>query len=640
MFSNKNILIFSILISTSILLFLILTGTNANTVSDPRGTFLTSQALLENSSVRIDNLLPENYPVYHHNGHLYNYFPLGTALFSTPLYLIYSIFDMDPVLDDKVMQIISYSIYIIISFLFLILTARELNIKKSFIVPIYILLLYITSPAISTNSTGLWSSNMGFLFSTISLFFYSKYLKIFNFKIIAIFAIFIFSAYLCRPTLAIMALSSTILFINKKPHFIFYIFLMIIFLSIFSLWSLYEYNMILPPYYQPGRLNGDFLTGFLGNIFSPSRGVVFFYPVFLIVLFLIINNFFDRKKRAFAIFSLIWTAGHIYSTSTFPHWYLGYSFGARWFVDLVPLCLFTFLINWDNKILSKKFTKGILLIFIIWGIYVNTYTGLYNPWSLYWNGSPDVDRYNNYLWDWEYPQFLANRNGHQYREKEHGIEVNQEWKLAFIDQNHNTLIVNDDICNLGGHIFVETRGTVSRKATQGSIIKHFAGREIVKWEFGHKTCSVLLKDIGITNNSVVEKLLLKLDNVEYFNAAINMPSGTGIRNKDLFHLSWDENQQPGFVIYGPYINLSNGTYKFEITYDGIINENVAFDIACKSPNNTLYKFSYHNLIIQNHKINGNFIIDDKKCKNNVELRVFAKNGAEPFKLKYIFITKS
>ncbi len=56
-------------------------------LSDPWGTLLTAQAILEHGTIRLDAYATDVRWVYEplasaDNGHVYNYFPLGTSLFA------------------------------------------------------------------------------------------------------------------------------------------------------------------------------------------------------------------------------------------------------------------------------------------------------------------------------------------------------------------------------------------------------------------------------------------------------------------------------------------------------------------------------------------------------------------------------
>ena len=47
--------------------------------------------------------------------------------------------------------------------------------------------------------------------------------------------------------------------------------------------------------------------------------------------------------------------------------------------------------------------------------------GLYNRYTALWNNSPSVDEYPEYLFDWRYPQFFANKKGHEERLARHAL---------------------------------------------------------------------------------------------------------------------------------------------------------------------------------------------------------------------------
>ena len=75
------------------LFFLALSAKNDYTKGDSRLNLLTSQAILEKGTVKLDDYLPDSvrknsieasWVLYAQNGHWYNLYPTGTSLFSLP----------------------------------------------------------------------------------------------------------------------------------------------------------------------------------------------------------------------------------------------------------------------------------------------------------------------------------------------------------------------------------------------------------------------------------------------------------------------------------------------------------------------------------------------------------------------------
>ncbi len=85
--------------------------------------------------------------------------------------------------------------------------------------------------------------------------------------------LFLFSAYLCRPTAAIFVMLVFAYLLQKKRTLFWKVILTwLILFGGFILFSLREYRQLLPDYYLPGQLGSsqEFWTALYGNLFIPE----------------------------------------------------------------------------------------------------------------------------------------------------------------------------------------------------------------------------------------------------------------------------------------------------------------------------------------------------------------------------------
>src|SRR5690606_10451774 len=104
----------------------------------------------------------------------------------------------------------------------------------------------------------------------------------------------------------------------------------------FVLFSFYEFGQMLPDYYLPKRLSGGyFYEALYGNLFSPGRGLLVYSPfiVFAWLCFRYSGKLWGLN-RSWWLIGLAWPILHWVFISRFPHWWAGWSYGARLMTDV------------------------------------------------------------------------------------------------------------------------------------------------------------------------------------------------------------------------------------------------------------------------------------------------------------------
>ena len=180
----------------------------------------------------------------------------------------------------------------------------------------------------------------------------------------------------------------------------------------------------MPPYYQPQRLASlDPLVGILGNLVSPSRGLLVFVPfVALIPLLALVRPRPGRSRLRLLVLAIGWPVVTVVAVGRFPDWYGGWSYGPRLLTEVVPGLFLATVLVWPAafRSVAARVLLGGWIVLAGFGVYVHTVQGLFNPWTLEWNASPEVNADPDTLWDWRYPQFLHNEQRHAQRLVDYG----------------------------------------------------------------------------------------------------------------------------------------------------------------------------------------------------------------------------
>jgi len=173
-------------------------------------------------------------------------------------------------------------------------------------------------------------------------------------------------------------------------------------------WSIY--HRILSPYYQT-RLDGFspgewpvFVEALAANLFSPSRGLLIYTPVFAFSIYSMVRG---SWRTPLTNWLGAMTAAHWIVISSFVRaWWAGHCYGPRYFTDLTPvltLFLIPYLARWEclSRTVRVMFTACALI-----GLAMHLRGG----WSakVYeWSSTPvNVDLHPERNWDWSDPPFL------------------------------------------------------------------------------------------------------------------------------------------------------------------------------------------------------------------------------------------
>lgn len=399
-----------------------------NTTSDPHYSLFVSDAILTYHTIRLDNYRDAiqqdtSHGIYLKNEHYYYFFPLGTSVASVPFVAAAKAFGVRVQDREKIMQMRIAAVVAVLNFLLMLSLARLfMPLGKATVIAA---VFWFGSSLASTCGTALWSHDFAVLFAFSAIYLVVKAGRRSEFSGIWLWvSISLFMAYLCRPTMALLA-PFVLLFIafNDKREAVKSAVFLAVLLGGFMMWSQRELHQYLPDYYMPHRLSGGMPeVAFIGNLFSPARGLLVFSP-FIWVAWMNYRRAADDMGLhwSWLLIALAWPLLHLWTISNFPHWWGGYSYGSRFMTDALPGLFLLTLKTWPRQGSERggSIGKVMLATSVIFAIYVNAYQGLFNPYTALWNAEPSVDEHPEYLFDWHYPQFLNSEKRQHERVREY-----------------------------------------------------------------------------------------------------------------------------------------------------------------------------------------------------------------------------
>jgi hypothetical protein len=402
-------------------------GDVSYTSSDPRGTLLTAQAILEHGTFALDAYpdAPLGYRVVHRDGHRFYAYPPGPPIAALPAVAIarFARFDMARAEDDDTVQRALAAISVgLTAVLASLLAVRWLP------WPLAITLagiLVFGTPVMSTMATALWSTNVTVVAALAALLLLSSSDMCCGPARAAVIGALLGFACWCRPP-AILLAGLVILWLcgravtspptGRRPAIVSVVALstaVIVLLALLVLMSRLTYGTWLPDYYIGMRLAASdrFGTALTAHLVSPSRGLLIFAPAVVPALAAALLSPRRVLHVPLAALALGWVCLHLALVSRFPYWWGGYSYGSRLLVDVLP-GVFVFSCAAAAAVRSSsRHCRVVGLLALIAaggaGIWINSVQGLFNSATAAWNAAPNIDRFPGYAFDWQLPQFRA-----------------------------------------------------------------------------------------------------------------------------------------------------------------------------------------------------------------------------------------
>jgi glycosyltransferase involved in cell wall biosynthesis len=225
-------------------------------------------------------------------------------------------------------------------------------------------------------------------------------------------------AYLIRPTavVPIVMLSAYVLICHRR-WFVKYVCWAMLIAIPWMAYNLSIYAAPLPPYYHQEAFSAttNFTEGLLGNLFSPSRGLLIFSPVLIFALSGFLLALRDQAQRPLYIAYGAIVVAHMIIVGASSMWWAGHSFGPRFTTDIVPFLVYFTAFNFRLPAAFRASTQTALsasiAVLALASCLIHAQGALRSAtWE--WNVLPEsIDRDASRAWDWRDPQFARTTAG-------------------------------------------------------------------------------------------------------------------------------------------------------------------------------------------------------------------------------------
>jgi hypothetical protein len=404
-------------------LLVLLAPVNAHN-SDPWGTLLVSQALLQHGSPNIEfysNVQELTYRLLPLNGRTYYFYPIGTSIAAMPAVWLANRLglDMSIAAHDHVVQHILSALTVAGACVLFYVLGRQFIGRRA---ALFLALTFTLGTSVaSTMGAALWSFNGTLLLTLATLLLIVRaHTHGPNLPAAALIGILLVCAYVTRPTalaLAVALMGYLALMRRWRVMLIIACTSGIVLLG-FALLAYQFYGVFIPPYYQGQREEGFGLAlanlpaTFYGIFFSPGRGLFTFTP-FLILPFIALLIWPQLWRNCLTWLALCWFGVQSAAMLSWTHWWGGASFGPRLFTDALPALFLLTLLTWqaatELRPAGQRVVGSIFGLLAAVSIAIHTGQGLYQPATQLWHfvGLHSIDVVPAALFDWRYPQFLS-----------------------------------------------------------------------------------------------------------------------------------------------------------------------------------------------------------------------------------------
>jgi hypothetical protein len=202
-----------------------------------------------------------------------------------------------------------------------------------------------------------------------------------------------------------------------------------------ALISLSVYGSILPEYFfateeaqyamSSGRVNSyRYVTGALGSLVSPGRGLFLYSPLYLWVLYQTVRHWKSLSSRVWAGAALAVITGHLWLIVHTGVWPGGMSYGPRqfsdvlvWFFLLAVLSVEALLERWPRiRLRARVVQTAVFALMLSFSVFTNV-RGAFSKATWTWNSYDRPPAWlvegrqplmpQHWHWNWRHPQFLA-----------------------------------------------------------------------------------------------------------------------------------------------------------------------------------------------------------------------------------------
>ena len=447
------------------------------TSGDSIYTIHTAMSLIHEGDLDLDEYagdiqtrINQSYTVTKRNGHLYYAYPVGAPVLSIPIILLVDralppLLSAFPTIEHYIrarmdlpsgpinaislhglVEVFVASIWVALTAVCLFFVARTV-LPAGAAIAATIIFAFGTA-AWSSASRALWphGASMFMLAATLLILIRSKKTP----GLIWLTGIPLALSFFIRPTNFLsIAFLTIFVFSHYRRYFWRYFAVLAGLLGAFFLFSYTTYGtLVSPAYLSQGLVPGSrFAEGLLGVLFSPSRGLLIFSPIFLFALFGVFLKIRRNRLEALDKYLLAILVCHWLMVGSFPRWWAGWSFGPRYFSDVLPYLIFFLLPAFEFPLSltrSKQWAfNGALLGFATFGFFVH-FRGAMHRDVLLWNAFPaSIDLTLERLWDWGDLQFLR-RIGNEHGDFTYKAKIE---KMSFSDNADLRFLIR--VSNIG-----------------------------------------------------------------------------------------------------------------------------------------------------------------------------------------------
>lgn len=366
-----------------------------------------------------DKKYTSNTSIYHLeliDGHIYYYYGPGSSVLSAPFVAVMNAFRVtasdasgahDPLGEMKIQTRLACLLMAALAVVFFLTARLVLPLSWSILVAVF---GAFGTQVWSTATRALWAHTwMIFLLGFVILMLVAHEVKGSRLRPVVLASLLSWM-FLVRPAAVVpLIVVTAYILIWRREVFLTYAVTGLAWFAVFVAYSYYHFGQLLPNYYRLGNeLSARaFGVGLLGNLISPSRGVLVFVPFLLFVAYLLIR-YRQYVSTRLALLALAAILLHVILVASFPIWWGGFSFGPRLLTDAVPWFVLLTIIGLKAalpNLRGAEFVAGALLLALSIGI---NGRGAISEATAMWNVRPaSVDEHPERLWDWRDPQFLA-----------------------------------------------------------------------------------------------------------------------------------------------------------------------------------------------------------------------------------------
>lgn len=350
--------------------------------------------------------------------HIISAYPMLTGVLTTPLIIPVYLYLRSQHLDtpytfflislitERVTAALLTSITVVCMFLLL---GRLINNTKQAV--LYALVYAFATQAFSINSQLLWQHGVASMFMVLSQIWFlrgvrgkqsgagnllSNLLISMAFGLLAMFTRYIFLFY--------FVLTSGLVIANSKRYKKLFLGFTLLGLAIFFTYNFFLYGTLFGTEVTPisDWTSGNLITGLLGILVSPARGMLFYTPFFALALlplpFLNRIRTLPPVQQMIIKLNYIWLVGIIVVYSSFKHWWGGRSsWGDRYLADGAVSAVI--LVYYVLSLYKFSWLKGLVILLVIYSCFTQIIGAFYYPRGK-WDTYPTNVNFNSRrLWD-------------------------------------------------------------------------------------------------------------------------------------------------------------------------------------------------------------------------------------------------